>query len=70
MGSVNLDFRSLYHHFECAVYLYRSPAIADVERDFQDTRSLCQPVSMEDCRRRPLRQKAAGWALRLIAPLM
>ncbi len=70
VGSINLDFRSLYHHFECAVYLYRSPAIADVERDFQDTRSLCQPVSMEDCRRRPLRQKAAGWALRLIAPLM
>ena len=36
MGTINLDYRSLFLHFECAVYLYQVPQIADVEADFQE----------------------------------
>lgn len=35
VGTINLDFRSLYLHFECGVYLYRSSTVFDVEADFQ-----------------------------------
>ena len=37
VGTINLDFRSLYLHFECGVYLYRNSAIVQMERDFRET---------------------------------
>lgn len=70
VGTINLDFRSLYHHFECAALIYRNPVVADIEADFQETLAQCQEITMETCRRYPLRQKIAGGAMRLIAPLM
>ncbi len=70
VGTINLDFRSLYHHFECAAFLYQNPAVADVERDFQETLGKCQEITKEVCRRYPLHQKISGGMMRLIAPLM
>ena len=37
IGTVNLDYRSLFHHFECGAVLYRNSQIAVMEQDFQDT---------------------------------
>lgn len=70
VGTINLDFRSLYLHFECAAYLYRNEVIRDIERDFQNTLSLCRRVTLDDYRNYPWYEKFAGRALRLIAPLM
>ena len=32
VGSINLDYRSLYLHFECGVFIYRNPVVRDIER--------------------------------------
>ena len=32
IGTSNLDYRSLYHHFECAAYLYRLPVLQDIQK--------------------------------------
>ncbi|MDT3843343.1 MAG: phospholipase D-like domain-containing protein [Bacillota bacterium] len=70
VGTINLDFRSLYLHFEDAVYLSRCPAVRDVERDFSETLKKCIPITLEDCENFPLWKRIAGSALRLFAPLM
>lgn len=70
VGTINLDYRSLYLHFECAAYLYGCPAVADVERDFQDTARLCQEIHMEDLAKIGLPTRAVGWLLKVVAPLM
>ena len=70
VGTINLDFRSLYLHFECAAYMYKVPCIADIEKDYQETLEKCQRITVEDCRREKLSVKAAGRILRLFAPLM
>lgn len=70
VGTINLDFRSLYHHFECAAFIYRNPVVAEVEADFRETLAKCQEITKETCRRYPLREKIAGRAMRLMAPLM
>lgn len=70
VGTINLDYRSLYLHFECGVYLYKNPAVADVEADFQKTLEQCQLITKEECRAYPFGKRMAGQALRLIAPLM
>ena len=70
VGSINLDYRSLYLHFECAALLYGSPAVEEVEADFQDTLKKCRPVTAEDCRRDRPGRRLLGWLLRPLAPLM
>lgn len=70
VGTINLDYRSLYLHFECAAYLYGCPAVADVERDFQDTAALSQEIHMADLAKIGLPTRAAGWLLKVLAPLM
>jgi len=70
VGTINLDYRSLYLHFECAAYLYRNEAVSQVEEDFRRTLSQCQEVTVEDQMHYPLTEKIAGSVLRLFAPLM
>ncbi|MCD8126209.1 MAG: phospholipase D-like domain-containing protein [Clostridiales bacterium] len=45
VGTINFDFRSLYHHFENGVLLYRCPAIQDIEADFRKTFLVSQEVT-------------------------
>ena len=35
VGTINLDYRSLYLHFENGAYIYNNPAVRDIEQDFQ-----------------------------------
>ena len=46
-GSINLDYRSLVHNFESAVWMYGTECIADMERDFLDTEAKCQRITPE-----------------------
>lgn len=70
VGTINLDYRSLYLHFECGVFVYKNPVVYDVERDFQDTLGRCRRVTMRDCRNYPGYKKLLGHMLRIFAPLM
>ena len=47
IGTVNLDYRSLVHHFENGVWLYRVPAIDDLKKDIEQTLGKCLPVTEE-----------------------
>lgn len=69
VGTTNMDFRSLYLHFECGVLLFQNQAIADIKKDFVTTLKVCRPVSETDCGGNiPLRLLQN--LLRLFAPLM
>ncbi len=46
-GTINLDFRSLFLHFENAVWLWHSPCIAQMEQDFQETLARSQKMPLE-----------------------
>lgn len=70
VGTINLDFRSLYLHFECAAYMYEVPEIQKMEDDFQNTLDQSRLVALEDCKKEKLIVKLMGRLLRLFAPLM
>ena len=70
VGTINLDYRSLYLHFECAAYICGMPAVNAVESDFIETRALCQEIHLEDLRNEKLLTRAAGALLKVLAPLM
>ena len=69
-GTINLDYRSLYHHFECAAYIYKASCIADMERDFQDTLGRCREVTLQSIRKEKLYYKIMGRVMQFIAPMM
>ena len=70
VGTINLDYRSLYHHFECATYMYKTECIADIEKDFQDTLSKCKEVTDESIKKEKLSYKIVGGLAKMISPLM
>lgn len=69
VGTTNLDFRSFYLHFECAVCLYGSTAVKSVLRDMQETLACCREITYGDTRRYPFWQRAVATVLRPFAPL-
>ena len=44
VGTINLDYRSLYHHFENAVWMKDTACIPAIEKDFQKTLEFCRDV--------------------------
>ena len=70
VGTINLDYRSLYHHFECATYLYRTPCIKAITADFDATLEKCSQVTEETVKNEKLYYKIAGSLMKIIAPLM
>ncbi len=70
VGTINLDYRSLYHHFECAVWMYDTDAVADVERDFQETVAKCSRVTKESLAREKFSVRWLGQVLKFLAPLL
>lgn len=70
VGSINMDYRSLYLHFECAAWLYESQAVYEVKMDYLETLNACIPISLEDCNKVNLRTRLLRAVLRLFAPLM
>ncbi len=70
VGTINLDYRSLYHHFECATYLYGTDCIPSIENDFKETLAKCREVTPETLRREKWHVKLTGRLLKAVAPLM
>ena len=69
VGTTNLDFRSLYLHFECGVLIYSSETIAAIKEDFIYTMSISQEMTLKDCARNAF-QRVIQDLLRIFAPLM
>lgn len=63
VGTVNLDYRSLYLHFECGVWMYRNDCIQDIKKDFLDTLKVSEQVILES-------RKVRGFFLRLFSAIM
>ena len=70
VGTINLDYRSLYHHFECAAWMYGVDCVADIEADFAATQAKCRRVEKDTIWHNARRLRLLGPLLKVIAPLM
>lgn len=70
VGTINLDYRSLYHHFECATYMVDTPCIQEIAADFLDTQAKCQAVSMDTVKHFGAGTKIASLFAKIVAPLL
>lgn len=70
VGTVNMDYRSFYHHFECGLILYQNTQVEVIEKDVQDTLGKCIEIKLEDYKRQKLGDRILGRIMRIVAPLM
>lgn len=70
VGSINLDFRSLYLHFECAAFMYHCRVINDIKNDILETIEVSEEMTYADCLKlnRPYRLWLS--LVRLYAPML
>lgn len=69
VGTTNLDYRSLYLHFECGAVLYGCKAVVQVKEDFLKTLEICQRIREENCDSNVIKRFVQE-IFRLFAPLM
>lgn len=70
VGTVNLDFRSLYLNFENGILCYDKSLCETIEKDFQETFSASQVITQWFYRKRPLYQRLSGRIARVFGALM
>ena len=69
VGTTNLDYRSLYMHFECGVLVYRGNTVQAVKEDFLRTIPVSHEMTSDECAHNVF-QKIIPDVLRVFAPLM
>ena len=70
VGSINMDYRSMFLHFEDSVWLCGDPTVLDIKKDFLETLHKCQEVTPEHYRRLSRGRRLLRAILRVFAPLM
>lgn len=70
IGTSNLDYRSLYHHFENNVLLYDCDAVEAIAEDFESLFPQCREVTQDYASSRGGMLRTWQYILRLFAPLM
>ena len=69
VGTINLDYRSLVHHFENGVWMYRCECLKDIKKDFADTLEKCIRID-ETKIKWTLPQRFVRAVLKVFAPML
>lgn len=69
-GTINLDYRSLYLHFENGVLMYNCQAVKDMREDFEETLKVSAEVTEDYKKKLPLKVRIKRNLLRVFAPLL
>ena len=70
VGSINMDYRSLYLHFECGVWMYDTSTVMKVKEDALATIAQSREITMEFCKNQSWIRRLMLSVLRLVAPLV
>ena len=70
VGSINLDYRSLYLHFECGCWMYKTASVMQVKQDALNTFEISREIDLDFCRNRNIAVRGFQAILRLIAPTL
>lgn len=70
VGTINLDYRSLYLHYECAAWLYKTNSVLEVRDDYLETLNISHKMTHDDLNSIPYYKKMFFALLRIFAPLM
>ncbi len=70
VGTVNMDYRSFYLHFENAVWISEDEILSDIHDDFVKTFGISEPISYESWQNRPRADKIIQPLLNMFSTLV
>lgn len=70
VGTINMDYRSLYLHFENGVLMYHYDAVAEIRKDFEDIFAASTEVTEKYNGRKSVLARMGRGVLRLFSPLV
>ena len=70
VGTINLDYRSLYLHFECGVWMNNTDSVQQVKTSTLDALKISKQVTLEDIKKTPKIRRLGRTVLKIFAPLM
>ncbi len=70
VGSINLDYRSLYLHFECGVWMHRSEAVLQLRKDMEQTFAFSRQILLSEWKEPALCIRIVQTVMKLFAPLL
>lgn len=70
VGTINFDYRSFYHHFECGVFLYRAKAVEELKKDMEETFTISEEITLAWCKEKFVKTNIIGPLLKLLSPLL
>lgn len=70
VGTINLDYRSLYLHFECGVWMYKTKSVQEVKENTLKALEASEKVELEHIKNLSKLKKIIRTILRIFAPLM
>ena len=69
VGTINLDYRSLVHHYECGAVMFETPCIKDIKADFEQTLSVSQEKTLENFKMNKI-ASATNAIMNLFSPML
>ena len=69
IGTINLDYRSLVHHYECGAVIYKNDAILDIAKDFDDIFGISQEITLKNFKMNKLAELGNSF-IALFVPLL
>ncbi len=70
VGTINFDYRSFCHHFECGTWMYGCDCVSKIDADFEACFSRCRRVTLETIRNEKWHRKLTGFVLKGFEPLL
>lgn len=70
VGTINMDYRSLYLHFECGVWMYNCESITEMKNDFFAILEVSKEITIEDIKNIKWYKALGRSILRFFAPIM
>lgn len=69
-GSINMDYRSFFLHYECGVFISDVQAVIDIKTDITETMKKCEEITLDKWKHRPLWQKVVQTGILLFSPIL
>ena len=69
IGTINLDYRSLVHHFENGVWMYDCECLVDLKKDIEETIEKSIEIKKDEMKQ-PLMKRFVQAIVRIFAPLL
>lgn len=70
IGTINMDYRSLFLHYECGGLILHNPEIENMKRDFEDAIAQSECMDYAKWKKRPWYQKLVAFILNMLAPML